>query len=794
MHPTDQTLKAYSLGRLGDELADSVQRHLEECPDCQRRVAEMSSDSFLRRLRDAGAQEDIAYPVQSATSPAVPTGGDSPRPAVRAGTIPPDLMDHPDYQIIRELGRGGMGVVYLAHNRLMGRDEVLKVVGRHLLERKGVLDRFSREIRSAARLTHPNIVHAYSAFRSGESIVFAMEYVEGLDLAKLVKANGPLSIPHASNFAYQAALGLQHAHQQGMVHRDIKPSNLMLARKGGKAIVKVLDFGLAKATRESPTDVGLTLEGQMLGTPDFIAPEQIRDAQSAGIQADIYSLGCTLYYLLTGQPPFEGPSLYDLLQAHFSMVAQPLNLVRPEVPAELAALAGKMMAKDPGRRFQTPAEVAEALKPFFKKADATSRVQVSIAGQPGTRSAEIPTVPPTADPTRPSRPPGKPADSDMISSKSPGRPTGVIAEPVHAGEVSAAGPAPSRESVRRPPWKPWPMGIAAGAFGLVLLGIMIVIITWNGRKTVDTEKAGGTVVVDTTADHHGGIPAVEGAADQSRAGSPTAPGVPRPSDPQAVESASGSGNTPQAVGGSTAAGTKENSSGISQGPVIAGQSAPGVATPPVYANSIGMKLALLPGGEFMMGSPEGDDLANPNEKPQHTVRISSFYIGVYEVTQSQYQAVMGNNPSLFGGREDPVQNVSWVDAALFCNSLSEKEGRTPFYPESAQTKSATKTSKGPGYRLPREAEWEYACRAGTKTRYCFGDDPWILTRYTVSGRGRHGGDTTQPNPFGLYDMHGSVAEWCLDWFDHGYYRVTPSIDPPGASISLTRAQRGGSVA
>ncbi len=142
----------------------------------------------------------------------------------------------------------------------------------------------------------------------------------------------------------------------------------------------MLDFGLAKATRESPLEGALTHEGQMLGTPDFIAPEQIRDAQSAGIQADIYSLGCTLYYLLTGNPPFEAESLYDLLQAHFSMNAQPLNLLRPDVPVELAALAAKMMAKDPGRRFQTPSEVAEALKPFFKKAGAAARPQFRHSG------------------------------------------------------------------------------------------------------------------------------------------------------------------------------------------------------------------------------------------------------------------------------------------------------------------------------------------------------------------------------------------------------------------------------
>ena len=144
-----------------------------------------------------------------------------------------------------------------------------------------------------------------------------MEYVEGLDLARMVKAKGPLPVAHACNFVHQAALGLQHAHEQGMVHRDIKPGNLMLSRDRDRAVVKVLDFGLAKAERETGTTrpVGpdrrirgqpaLTATGQMLGTPDYIAPEQIPDAQAADIRADIYSLGCTLYYLLTGGPPFR---------------------------------------------------------------------------------------------------------------------------------------------------------------------------------------------------------------------------------------------------------------------------------------------------------------------------------------------------------------------------------------------------------------------------------------------------------------------------------------------------------
>ena len=338
-HPTDPLLRDYGLRKLDTVSGESVSKHLDSCDSCRRRVAELSSDDFLDRLQDAQAMPDRGT---SATAPFEASSHDGNTrpilPAPPVDTLPPELVIHLDYEIVRELGRGSMGVVYLANNRLMGRHEVLKVIGRHLVERPDVLERFLREIRSAAKLQHANIVTAYSALRLGPSIVLAMEYVDGLDLARMVKTKGPLPIVNACYFIQQAALGLQHAHERGMVHRDIKPANLILARDGKKAIVKVLDFGLAKVTSEGQADSGLTREGQMLGTPDFIAPEQIRDAQSADIRADIYSLGCTLYYLLSGGPPFRGHHLWDLYQAHFSTEAGPLNLVRPEVPVELAAV------------------------------------------------------------------------------------------------------------------------------------------------------------------------------------------------------------------------------------------------------------------------------------------------------------------------------------------------------------------------------------------------------------------------------------------------------------------------
>jgi hypothetical protein len=353
----------------------------------------------------------------------------------------------------------------------MGRDEVLKIMARQIMERPGVLDRFLREIRAVARLRHPNIVTAYSAFRLGESIVFAMEYVEGLDLARMVKAKGPLPVAHACNFVYQAALGLQHAHEEGLVHRDIKPANLMLARKGERPVIKILDFGLAKAAREEKVDAGLTMEGQALGTPDYIAPEQIIDATSADIRADIYSLGGTLYYLLSGHAPFHAKSLYDLYQAHISRDADPLNQVRPDVPAELAALVAKLMAKDPSRRFQTPGDVAQALTPFFKK---------------GSVSLEIPAAVPAAPP------------SDSVS----GARTEQTAEPALGGTIEVP--------VRRP-WKlpaPGPVWVILGT-SLFVLGVLAAglaglwkLRTGDGVAVVRQSKAstvrpGPAVAVNT---------------------------------------------------------------------------------------------------------------------------------------------------------------------------------------------------------------------------------------------------------------------------------------------------------
>lgn len=504
-HPTRETLISFGLGKLDDASAASVSKHLEGCPDCSRHVAEVSTDSFLDRVRDAksptaaAAMTDQSRTTGASFSQFVPQSA-APPPS---HTLPPGLADHPDYQVKKELGRGGMGVVYLAHNTLMGRDEVLKVMSRQIMERPGALDRFLREIRAVAKLRHANIVTAYSALRIGESIVFAMEYVDGLDLSRVVKAKGPLPVGHACLFAHQAALGLQHAHEEGLVHRDIKPSNLMLSRKGDKATIKVLDFGLSKATREENVDGGLTSVGQALGTPDYIAPEQIIDAQTADIRADIYSLGATLYCLLSGRPPFMATSLYDMYQAHISRDADPLNLMRPEVPVELAALVAKMMAKEPERRFQTPGAAAEALTRFFKKPSAypdassanvlhtgplASQAESSLAGppQPQLATAAGSSAAPIAKSSESAEGVAWESMFEIVEEERP------VGSPKQKRGTSKS--SPSQGSVRRPPWmRP---AVAAAMLGVLALGVVIYVATDHGSIKIVVDGPQPSVTID----------------------------------------------------------------------------------------------------------------------------------------------------------------------------------------------------------------------------------------------------------------------------------------------------------
>jgi eukaryotic-like serine/threonine-protein kinase len=265
------------------------------------------------------------------------------------------------YVLMDRLGEGGMGQVFKARNWKLGRVVALKLIRKERLGNPDAVRRFHREIRAAAQLDHPHVVHAYDADEAGGAHFFVMELVEGTDLGRLVKKEGPLPIDLACAYARQAALGLQHAFERGLVHRDVKPQNLLLTPQG---VVKVLDLGLARLSQGGEDGEGsstMTQEGAVMGTPDYMAPEQTLDSHAVDIRADLYSLGCTLYFLLTGKVPFPGGSLGEKIARHQMREPEPVERRRPETPAAAAAVVRKLMAKRPEDRYQTPAEAAAAL-------------------------------------------------------------------------------------------------------------------------------------------------------------------------------------------------------------------------------------------------------------------------------------------------------------------------------------------------------------------------------------------------------------------------------------------------
>jgi serine/threonine-protein kinase len=284
------------------------------------------------------------------------------------------------YQVLDRLGEGGISEVFKAWDTARGRVVALKVLRQHLADNADVVRQFQREVQAITRLSHPNIIKTYDIQWEGATPYFAMEFVEGMDLDRFVQEAGPLPVHQACDWARQAAQGLQHAHQLGLVHRDVKPANLFLlhpplaAGAGGRRpdpVVKIINWGLARCAGERAEGDGVATgegfdeeKGRLLGTADYIAPEQARDPTLVDIRADVYSLGCALYYLLAGRPPFDGASLMQKLIQHQQADPPPLGKIRPDVPAELDALILRMLAKKPEDRFAVPLLVVTPLRRF----------------------------------------------------------------------------------------------------------------------------------------------------------------------------------------------------------------------------------------------------------------------------------------------------------------------------------------------------------------------------------------------------------------------------------------------
>jgi CheY-like chemotaxis protein/tRNA A-37 threonylcarbamoyl transferase component Bud32 len=366
----------------------------------ERPAASLSSEEFIRNLADSGLipSEEIARALG-------PPGADSDtlvRQLLDSGKLTGFQVDAVldrrfealrlgNYDVLERLGAGGMGTVFKARHRRMKRVVALKLLGKEVASAPTFVARFQREVETIAQLSHPNIVMAFDADEAEAGPFLVMEFVDGRDLASEVQTSGPLSAHDAVDAVLQAARGLQYAHERGLVHRDIKPANLLRDRSG---TVKVADLGLARFSSGLGKEVNssLTQAGSIVGTLDYMSPEQAVNSGGIDHRADIYSLGCTLYYLLAGQPPYTGPTLMALLMKHSAAAIPSLRTARPDIPAELDAIFQKMVAKQPAERHASMAEVVATLESVKGQVDSASAPILLLApGQtaPNMQAATI---------------------------------------------------------------------------------------------------------------------------------------------------------------------------------------------------------------------------------------------------------------------------------------------------------------------------------------------------------------------------------------------------------------------
>src|SRR5262245_13302729 len=328
-HPSDRELDEFLLGKFPDPDHVAVEEHLAGCVGCQDRAADRTAgDTLTELLAAARTRADADRAAAPTPSLCAPTQAWEDAAGPADDGAPPALAGHPKYHVLRRLGTGGMGTVWLAEHAVMNRLVAVKVIRPDLLAKPGATSRFLREVRAAAKLHHPHIVTAFDAEPVGDSCLLVMEYVDGKTLADRVQ-EGPLPVEEACRAARDAARGLAHAHAAGLVHRDVKPHNLIRAADG---TTKVLDFGLAgvgAGELAAASGDGLTGAGMVCGTPDYIAPEQAANPHAADARADVYGLGCTLYHLLTGRPPVPAGTVAEKLAAQESRMPDPIPDLAP---------------------------------------------------------------------------------------------------------------------------------------------------------------------------------------------------------------------------------------------------------------------------------------------------------------------------------------------------------------------------------------------------------------------------------------------------------------------------------
>ena len=851
----------------------------EDCPTCQTEAQAETPEVEGPSASTADLPRAAAGPTGPAEAP-TPLEGKTRRERAR----PRDLARIGGFEIERELARGGMGVVYLAHSPALDRQVALKVLLAGAFASDGARERFQIEAQATARLRHAHIVGVHQVGLHHGDPYLVMDYIEGESLAARLKHDEPLEVREAAQMCERLAQALVHAHSHAILHRDLKPANVLLTPEGEPVLT---DFGLAKRQEETR---GITVSGQVLGTPAYMPPEQARgDLDHTDRRSDVYSLGATLYELLTGRPPFKGSNVVSLLAQVVQDEPTSPSQLRPELDPDLETICLKCLEKEPQRRYATAQALADDLGRFLRQEPILARPpstqerlqkwvrrnQTLARGLGGVLAAallviavgtalfvsnlkeardeaEAQTVLAEAN--------AKEAEANAIKARdqkalAEAKTQEVQAEKERAevekeraeaekqraeaaneeiqkrlGQIERLADITTLKDLRKEAEALWPpssekveqleawlekataLGGRAPGHREQLLALQKQQAQGEEAKVQRWEREGlesllgdleafldpdpfrGTVASVTSRLAFASqvkarsleSPAARAAWERARAGvraSPRYAGL----DLEALEGLFPIGPDPD--------------SGLWEFWHVQSGERPerGADGRLALREETGLVLVLIPGGEFLMGSPEDESDRASNEGPVHRVKLRPFLLSKYELTQGQWLRVSGQNPSQHKAGTvvppkklatllHPVENVSWNDAQEFLPRL--------------------------GLGLPSEAQWEYACRAGTTTAWWSGDSKaslqgkanladlfckqngappsWQYEESLNDGHTVHAPiGSFQANAFGLHDTAGNVFEWVQDAW-HGNYQGAPTDgsawEAAGASL---RVYRGG---
>ena len=693
----------------------------------------------------------------------------------------------PGYKIIKELGQGGMAKVYYGIQERLEREVAIKILLPSMTEQTNTRQRFIKEAKTAAKLSHPNIITIHDVGNYGLTFYIAMEYIKGGSLKDRIKERGKIEIDESLNIIESISKALDYAHSKGFIHRDIKPENIMFRKDGTPVLV---DFGIAKAVG---SNTRLTKTGMSIGTPHYMSPEQARGKELDG-RSDYYSLGVVFYEMLTGKVPYDAEDSIAIAVKH---IQEPV----PKLPQSLSKyqiILDKMMAKDKEERIKSGKELRE----IISKLRTGEQVVVEVEESKKREGME------------------EKKNEEKISKGMKEAEQAAYEIAIEIGTLDAY-----EKYLKKFPWGKHVKEIedkireirdrekAEDEFYEVaklyddITGYMKYLERYpDGKYSIEVKKRieeiDGIIKTDNkekeekdgiekskekNTQHIGEKERIVKEEDEYLKKENDKTEKEERKEERKDEISKGDVKEEQEIIRDEKQYIKEEKIKKREAKKLKVKDINKIkeVAQQLYKNEFGVweaeflyeiKMIYVEGGEFLMGSPDDDEEAYDNEKPQHKVYVDSFWIGKYEVTQKLWKEIMGSNPSYFKGDNLPVERVSWEDVQKFIRKLNQK----------------TKLK----FRLPTEAEWEYACRGGKLSKgykYSGSDNPDEVAWYDKNSDYKaHPVGLKKLNELGIYDMSGNVWEWIQDSYKDNYYPKKHDKKMNKSKKSFYFVRRGGS--